>query len=436
MLNESASSLNDRPVLRSPMLYTPDNDDGRRNQIRALVEMVLLIDRETFEDSDHLLADDAALLQAQGSRLIATFEGRLLTDSETAYETLDNLFLPDNLLPVFREVKGKHVVHVLLGRINPQPRPWWPNLVLFIATLLSVLFVGTLLALSEIEQENRRLAQSILNNLPLELWRGLPYALSILLILGGHELGHYFAARRYNLAVTLPYFIPFPINGFGTLGAFIQLRQPMRNRKMLLDIGAAGPLVGLVISIPILLIGLATSHVGPIVPGGMVEGNSVLYALAKILTFGRFLPNGQVDVMVNQLAWAGWTGLFVTGLNLIPIGQLDGGHVLYSLIGDRARLLYFPLLFTLGALLFFADSGLWLMVILLILFGRIYAAPLDNITPLDRRRQIIAVVTLVVFALVFVPTPLTPIESRPALNSASLVVATGLSFVMSLRQRH
>ena len=176
-----------------------------------------------------------------------------------------------------------------------------------------------------------------------ELWRGLPYTIAILLILGSHELGHYFAARHHKLAVTLPYFIPAPfISLIGTFGAFIQLREPMRNRKVLLDVGAAGPLTGLVFAIPILLIGLATSQVGPIQPGGMVEGNSLLYALAKIIVFGRFLPNGSVDVYVNQLAWAGWTGLLVTALNLIPIGQLDGGHILYSLIGERARMPVLP----------------------------------------------------------------------------------------------
>ena len=183
----------------------------------------------------------------------------------------------------------------------------------------------------------------------------------LLLILGAHELGHYFAARHHRLAVTLPYFIPAPppFSIFGTFGAFIQLREPMRNRKMLLDVGAAGPLVGLIFAIRILLIGLSTAQVGPIVPGGDVEGNSLLYAFSKILIFGRFLPDGAQDVYLNQIALAGWTGLLVTALNLMPVGQLDGGHILYSLIGNTARKLYYPFLIGMAALTVFF-SGAWL----------------------------------------------------------------------------
>ncbi|MBL8157735.1 MAG: site-2 protease family protein, partial [Anaerolineae bacterium] len=134
----------------------------------------------------------------------------------------------------------------------------------------------------------------------------------------------------------------------GTMGAFIQLRQPMRNRKVLFDVGASGPLVGLLFAIPILFIGLSSAQLGQIIPGVpyLYEGDSLLYAFAKTLTFGRFVLDGAWDVMVtsSQLAWAGWTGLLVTALNLIPIGQLDGGHILYALIGERARRLYYPIL--------------------------------------------------------------------------------------------
>ncbi len=279
---------------------------------------------------------------------------------------------------------------------------------LLVVTLFSVLLVGTEMAINEIASTDMTQAQNLINNLVLELWRGLPYALSIMLILGAHELGHYFAARHHKLAVTLPYFIPAPfISLIGTFGAFIQLREPMKNRKVLLDVGAAGPLAGLIFCVPILLIGLATSKVGPIEPGGMVEGNSLLYALAKILVFGRFLPNSAVDVYVNQMAWAGWTGILVTGLNLMPVGQLDGGHILYSLIGERARLLFYPAI-GLMVVLVLTGSDAWLFwLILLFLFGRVYATPLDMITPMDTRRKIIAVIGLIMFVLTFVPIPFT-----------------------------
>jgi membrane-associated protease RseP (regulator of RpoE activity) len=275
--------------------------------------------------------------------------------------------------------------------------------------------------------------------MPFELWRGLPYAISILLILGAHELGHYFAARHHKLAVTLPYFIPAPLIGFlGTFGAFIQLREPMRNRKMLLDVGAAGPLAGLVFAIPILLIGLANSPVGPIPSEGMLEGNSLLYATAKIVTFGRMLPDGQDDVTINQMAQAGWAGLLITALNLIPLGQLDGGHILFSLIGNKARRFYYPLMACAIALAILSPGTWILWVILLLLLGRVYAAPLDMITPLDSQRRLIGIVSLVIFFLTFVPLPFTPIQGgagQPLPRDSVFLVPMLTASVVVLMQR-
>jgi membrane-associated protease RseP (regulator of RpoE activity) len=440
MLNEPASTRSDYAnvrVAQAPL----SREEMLRNEIRQMVASVLSIESESFLESETMVADPSGLTGV-GTHLVATFEGKLTLDSEASYEKLDALLAPTRHLPLFREAKGEpsqidkliasirqmiglgkaqaesskplnpdspHVIHVITGRVNPAPpRPWWPNLLLFIATLLSVLYVGATLAISEIAETDLALAQQLADNILLEMWRGFPYAFSILLILGAHELGHYFAARHHKLGVTLPYFIPLPIISlFGTMGAFIQLRQPMKNRKMLLDVGAAGPLTGLIFAVPILLIGLSQTRLIPPSGGGFYEGDSILYAGAKILTFGHFVPDGNVDVCINcsQLAWAGWTGLLVTALNLIPIGQLDGGHVLYSLIGERARKLYYPLLAIMIALVFVTD--VWLIwVLLLLLFGRVYATPLDMITPLDQRRRWIAIVALVVFVLIFVPAPL------------------------------
>ena len=411
MLNETASSIEDRPALRSTVRYTPD--DAQHSELREMVMSVLSIDRETFED-ENKLPKESLLLIGQDSRLIATFEGKLLIDSEAAYDKLDTLLAPGNQLALFRENEGKHVVYIVAGRAHPAPRPWWPNALLFIVTVFSVLLVGTDMAINEIANGNPAIAQPYVDNLVLNLWRGLPYTIAILLILGSHELGHYFAARHHKLAVTLPYFIPAPfVSLIGTFGAFIQLREPMRNRKVLLDVGAAGPLTGLIFAIPILFIGLATSSVGPIAVGSGVEGNSLLYALAKTLVFGRFLPNGSVDVYVNQLAWAGWTGLLVTALNLIPIGQLDGGHLLYSLIGERARIFFYPLIAGMVVLVLLGNDAWLFWLILLFLFGRVYATPLDMITPMDMRRKIIAVIGLIVFVLTFVPIPFSTVTEAP-----------------------
>jgi membrane-associated protease RseP (regulator of RpoE activity) len=430
MLNEPASSRDERPFVRSAV---PEEtlEDGLATAMRAMVAEVFAIEEEIFQRGDEDDESVPAAMRAMGNQVTARFVGRLLLDSETAYDRLDTQFATIDHIPLFREENGKHVIIAVEGRINPPPRAWWPNLLLFLATLFSVLLVGTTLAVQEIGVDNPLRAQAILNDLFPNLSLGIPYAVGILLILGAHELGHYFAARRHNLAVTLPYFIPVPplflfgipiSSPFGTMGAFIQLRQPMRNRKILFDVGAAGPLAGLIFAVPLLFIGLAGARVDAVTPGGLYEGDSLLYAFAKIVTFGRFLPSGGMDVVINssQLAWAGWTGLLVSALNLIPIGQLDGGHILYSLIGERARWLYYPLLAIMIGLVFVTD--VWLLwVILLVVFGRVYATPLDMITPLDKPRRAVGILAMVIFLLIFVPTPLTPTRA-PAREAPSSTI--------------
>ena len=414
MLNETASSRDVRPQVRSHP--TPDDvpEDSLQISLHEMVVAVMDIEEMTRGDGE----DVKLPMPMQNPQLAARFVGHLKINSEVAYDHLDAGLKRINHLPVFREEDGKHVILVLRGRVDPRPRAWWPNLLLFVLTLISVLMVGAELALDRVVVNS---LSEYVTLMAANLWRGIPYAASIMLILGGHELGHYFAARRHGLAVTLPYFIPLPLfSPFGTLGAFIQLRQPMRNRKMLFDVGASGPLVGLVFAVPILFIGLASARTGPIMPGGLYEGDSLMYAFAKIVTFGHFLPNNGMDVYIDssQLAWAGWTGLLVSALNLIPIGQLDGGHILYSLLGERARILYYPLIAVMVGLVFV--TNVWMLwVILLLIFGRVYATPLDMITPLDNRRRGIGVLALVIFLLIFVPAPLTPNSAEPLRSPTS-----------------
>lgn len=470
MLNEPASSIDDRPIPRTAqrvdLQSTADagHDGGaRRSELRSLVGSVLLIEREYFPrpqsltDSpfgpprrpsgqvDPLEQMGEALMTLGGdSRYVGSFEGRLAHESAQAYMLLDAQLQSLDYLALFRERKlpdgtVKHVIHLIAGRPHARSRPWLLNALLLIATFISVLIVGTTIAIGEIELGDPLLAARLADNFFIELWRGLPYAISILLILGAHELGHYFAARHHRLAVTLPYFIPAPfISPLGTFGAFIQLREPIRDRNVLLDVGAAGPLAGLIFAIPILIIGLATSIVSPIQPGASVEGNSLLYALTKTIVFGRFLPDGQVDVLVNQLAWAGWTGLLVTALNLIPLGQLDGGHILFSLIGDAARRLYFPLLAMMAALVFFVSDAWLLWLLLLVFFGRVYAAPLDMITPLTPGRRWIAYLGIVVFIVTFIPAPFTVAEGgslAPSLRDAALYLLPTTAALLWTRRR-
>lgn len=272
---------------------------------------------------------------------------------------------------------------------------------------------------------------------------GPTFAATLMTILVTHEMGHYVTARRRGIDVSLPYFIPLPLIGIGTLGAVIRMRSPITGRDALAEVGASGPLAGLVVAIPLLLIGLAQSRVGVVVPDAgavsFIEGNSILYFLAKLVMKGMALPQGGagaplIDVEMSDMAFAAWVGLLVTFINLIPIGQLDGGHVAAALFGDRHErvapwlhrglgLIGGVVLLVLalearaagrdgwGAIGYGAAGAVpWLVWMLLLLLmrrftGGRYHPPVGS-APLSPSRRRLCVLTAVVFLLLFTPVPM------------------------------
>lgn len=422
MLHETGSTFDDESPKVHELLIEDEleaafsEEENRLIEIQTEIASVMTIEQEEYPEDRQPFEEQGAdlILLSKDSRVLAVFRGQLTLDSEQAYEQLDTTFKELNVLPVFRQDNNQDVIYAIDGRPMPAEGGGWTALILFVITIFTVLMTGATMALSQLQASDPQAIENINNIFP-ELWRGIPYAFSILLILGAHELGHYFMSRYHGVAASLPYFLPSPFGFFGTFGAAIRLREPMKNRKILFDIGVAGPLAGLVFAIPILFIGLATSPVNT-VSGGLVEGNSIFYALAKIITFGRFLPSGGEDVFVNQLAWAGWTGLFVTGLNLIPLGQLDGGHVMYSLIGKKARRLYYPIVASLALIIYLTNPAFVVILLLLVFLGRVNAVPLDDITPLDPRRRLLAIFALAIFVLTFVPVPLSEAQAAPVIQ--------------------
>lgn len=241
------------------------------------------------------------------------------------------------------------------------------------------------------------------------LSHGILYSLSIISILLAHEMGHYLMCRKYGIGATLPFFIPFPIpqlNPFGTLGAVIKMRGRIPNRRALFDIGAAGPLAGLVITIPVLIIGLQKSTFVPLtdIPqDSLFLGESLLFSQLEKLIVGA-TPAGYVTLR-HPMAFAGWAGLFVTALNLLPIGQLDGGHILYALFGYKSQQIY---KFAMAA--FIVICAIWypgwiLLIILLLWFGYRHPAPDNDFIPLDPKRKLIGYFTFIVFLISFIPVP-------------------------------
>jgi len=273
------------------------------------------------------------------------------------------------------------------------------------------------------------------------LWDGLHYSIPLLAILVSHEMGHYVAARIHGVPASLPYFIPLPppIGLLGTMGAVI-MQSGTTDRRKLIDIGAAGPLAGLVVAIPILTYGLTLSEVRPLTGIGTQEGNSLAYALLKRVTKGEWLPGGGRDVMMHPTAWAGWAGLLLTMLNLLPVGQLDGGHVATAYFGNRyqrvGRLVHAALpVLALGVLLqthgvaqrelagYPAAAGqlsaeliatqaalpwaVWFALLFLMkwLSGGQYHPPVSD-ARLPRNRALVFWITCVTFVLIFMPVPL------------------------------
>lgn len=405
------------PQKISPVLRT---DNG-------LASIYLVGDPLTSQVAQILEIQETHWADAQSLHVVR-YLGRLRIDSVEAYDKIAEALKPREITPLFRVEQGQHAVILLKGVNKPAPSNPWVNLTMFLLTVISVTLVG---ALNEYNGPANSLSEIYLGALS-EWENGLPFALSLLAILLAHEFGHYIAGRLHKTPVTLPYFIPMPLPPFGTLGAFIQLKAAPKNKRVLLDIGVAGPLAGFFVAIPILLYGLWLSQVQDIPANQPVqmEGTSVIYLLAKYLIFGQWLPApfsygdvhplwywiqymftgrpfpiGGTDVFLHPIAWAGWGGLLVTALNLIPAGQLDGGHLSYVLFGQRARQ-FLPYVLVGLLILGFFWQGWWLWLFLISILGRTYAEPLDQITPLDPRRRVVALLGLIVFLLTFTPVPL------------------------------
>jgi membrane-associated protease RseP (regulator of RpoE activity) len=299
----------------------------------------------------------------------------------------------------------------------PAKRSARTNVVLFGATLLSVFHAGAMLEVSSHGVKVTSQSQLIVEALKHLHW-GWPFAVPLMAILLTHEFGHYFAAMYHRVPASLPYFIPLPAVGlFGTMGAVISMPERIRSRNALLDIGAAGPLAGMVVAIPVLVIGLMQSEVKEITGHGLLEGQCLLYSLLKRVVLGE-VPAGY-DVFLTSTALAGWVGLLITMLNLIPIGQLDGGHIAYALFGEKhnryAGWLHKGLLGAFGYNLVMHRSAVpgmvwvvWFGLLLLLkkLSGGVWHPPTDFGAKLSPGRRAIAIACMVLFVLLFMPTPM------------------------------
>lgn len=337
----------------------------------------------------------------QGSSDAVRLYGKLKVAPERAYRPIRQKLERLGYTPYLNQrptdpQKPNEVSHELVAvpGVIPKTTPRVIiNVVLFVSTVISVVLSGTGMG----DEPG--------------LLSGLMFAGTLLTILVAHEAGHYVVGRLRGSPLSLPYFIPFPIplSLFGTMGAVIVQREPFEDRRAMLEIGIAGPLAGFIVAIPFYMFGVTVSDVkdlAPFIAQGtplIGFGDSLLTHFIKLLQFGWFQPG--YDIFEHPIALAAWYGLLITGINLIPAGQLDGGHIASALLGEKAKYLSYAMIAVMLGMSFVSTTWL-LWAALLFLFGRSHPPALNSATKLDALHYGLGLVALLVLALVFVPVPI------------------------------
>lgn len=333
---------------------------------------------------------------------VQIFRGKLRESAAAAYEKLKQAFGGQTVPLLQQDDQMGAAIYLMPKRVEEavleRPVRPWINWLLFGLTVLTTTWVGA-------AHQGVNLLQA-----PGRFVVGLPYSIGLLAILGVHELGHFFAARQHNMNVTPPYFIPVPF-ALGTFGAFIKMRSPAEDRRSLFDVAVAGPLAGLVIAIPALLIGLHSSSVagigGHAAQGSAIAtpvGSSILFGLLARLSLDPALAAGDV-LRLSPLAFAGWLGLFVTALNLLPIGQLDGGHIARSMFGSRMGRIISNVAMGLLVLWSLFVPGLMIWAIIVFFIAGHATPPLNDLTPVSPGRMWLGLLAFIILALIVIPLP-------------------------------
>src|SRR6266567_6589799 len=321
---------------------------------------------------------------------------------DAPFDALRIELVPKDYIPTITQEKGETLVHV-----QRRPRPRFArtqvNLILLLVTVLTTTFFGGAWNWMDYSGQPFLSAESLGLG-------GLFFTLPLLTILGSHEMGHYLVAKRYKVQASLPFFLP-SVPPLGTFGAFISMRDPIPNRRALLDIGVSGPLVGFAIAIPVTLAGLALSAASP-ATGLTLAGEAQPSLLFRALSLFFPLPDTLLS-HPHPLAFAGWVGLFVTAINLLPAGQLDGGHVARALFGRTQFYLSWAAILLLFGLSFVTTYPGWFIFgFLILMLGVRHPPPLNDLTRLDPARKLVGIVAVAILIVTFVPQPFAPVGTQ------------------------
>jgi len=327
-------------------------------------------------------------------------------DEETLdekFESLRQSLSEKEFIPILKYEKGEHIIYII-KKTRKKEKSIWINIFLLVATIITCSLTGSILYLGYFDIWNM---PNPLDVLQLEnLGYGvLLFALPLMSILFIHEMGHYYISKKHGIATSLPFFMPIPpiVPNFniGTFGALISSRDPMPNKKALFDVGIAGPLAGFLVALPITIIGIATSElvaIESISSGQPILGSSFLFM--AITAIFRDIPQGY-GLNLSLIAFAGWVGLLITSVNLLPAGQLDGGHIFRAFLGEKQKyagwIAVFIMVFT--GWLFFA-------LIIIFLMGMLHPPPLNDATKLDLKRKVLFFVALIILIICYIPYPI------------------------------
>ncbi len=323
-------------------------------------------------------------------------------DEETFEEKFESLRLSlveKNYIPMINDEHGEYILYVVKKPQSKKRKSVWVNLILLVATVFTTTLAGALQWV-DIDQVNW------INMVSFPyLWQGfIFFSVPLMLILGVHEMGHYYASKKHHVDASLPYFIPLPPPFLlGTFGALISTREPIPNRKALLDIGVAGPLCGFLVAIPVSLIGFFLMQQSPIpIPS---SGANLSLVSPLLLQWMQSLFSISGNYVIHPTLFAGWVGIFLTAVNLLPAGQLDGGHIARAILKEKHKYVSWMVIFVLAGLSFFYTGWLMFAIIILLFIGTQHQPPLNEITPLDTRRKLLGLAILLIFIVSFAPIP-------------------------------
>lgn len=330
-------------------------------------------------------------------------------DEETLEEKFDLLMRSlkeKGYIPMLRYEKGEHIIYVL-KKIKRKEKPIWINIFLLVAVIITTIITGSILHIGYFDIWSMENPMDILtvNNL---FYGAIFFAIPLMSILIIHEMGHYFISKKHGVSTSLPFFLPIPpiLPSFniGTFGALISSKDPMPNKKALFDIGIAGPLAGFIVAIPVTAIGIYTAEIVPMLSLNEIPSGEAVFGssfLIEILARGILdIPKG-FTIDMNPILFAGWVGLLITSINLLPAGQLDGGHIFRAVLGEKQKYAGWI------AIVIMIFTGWWFFAFIIIFaMGMMHPPPLNDDTELDIRRRLLFLVALAMLILCFIPFPI------------------------------